>query len=286
MSGPANPASGPRRLALMANAIRQDIVRMLAEAKSGHPAGSLGLADVFTALYFGVLRHDPKRPDWPDRDRFVLSNGHVCPVLYAALANAGYFPREKLMTLRKPGSPLQGHPHRGQLPGIENSSGPLGQGISVAVGMALVAKRETRSWRVYSVMGDGELNEGQCWEAFMLAAKYQLNNLVAVIDRNNIQIDGTSDDVLPLEPLADKLRSFGWNAFEVGGNDPAAVISACEAARKSAKPTAIIAKTVPGKGVSFMEGRFEWHGKTPDAAQAAQALKELEGQRRKLEAAG
>jgi transketolase len=270
---------------LTANAMRKDIVRMLAEAKSGHPAGSLGLADVFTALYFSVLRHDAKKPDWPDRDRFVLSNGHVCPVLYAALANAGYFPREELMTLRKLGSPLQGHPHRGSVPGIENSSGPLGQGISMAVGMAIVSKREGRNWRVYSVMGDGEMNEGQVWEALLLAAKYKLSNLTAIIDRNNIQIDGTSDDVLPLEPLAAKLSSFGWNVLEIDGNDMDAILRAFDAARKNfEKPTAIIAKTVPGKGVSFMEGKFEWHGKTPNPEQAAQALKELEEARKKLEA--
>jgi transketolase len=274
-----------KNLLLMANTLRQDIVRMLSEAKSGHPAGSLGLADVFTALYFSVLHDDPGKPDWPERDRFVLSNGHVCPVLYASLANAGYFPKEKLMTLRKLGSPLQGHPHRGSLPGIENSSGPLGQGISMAVGMALVSKREGRAWRVYSVMGDGEMNEGQVWEALMLAAKYKLSNLVAVIDRNNIQIDGTSDDVLPLEPLAAKLRAFGWNVLEIDGNDITAILDAFDNAKKSAdKPTAVIAKTVPGKGVSFMEGRFDWHGKVPNAEQAAQALKELEDQRKGLEA--
>jgi transketolase len=242
--------SRQKALMLTANGIRQDIVRMLTEAKSGHPAGSLGLADIFATIYFSVLRHDPKKPDWPDRDRFVLSNGHVCPVLYASLANAGYFPREKLMALRKLGSPLQGHPHRGSLPGIENSSGPLGQGISMAVGMALVSKREGSSWRVYSVMGDGEMNEGQVWEALMLAAKYKLGNLIAVIDRNNIQIDGTSDDVLPLEPLAGKLRSFGWNVLEIDGNDIIAILAAFDAAKKSAdKPTAIIAKTTSGKGV-------------------------------------
>jgi len=275
-----------RQLALVANSIRQDIIRMLTEAKSGHPAGSLGLADVFTALYFKAMRHDPKKPEWQERDRFVLSNGHVCPVLYASLANAGYFQKEKLMTLRRLGSPLQGHPHRGSLPGIENSSGPLGQGISIAVGMALVSKREGKSWRTYCVMGDGEMNEGQVWEALMLAAKFKLDNLVAIIDRNNIQIDGTSDDVLPLEPLAGKLRAFGWNAVELDGNDIGAIIRACESAREPAKttgkPTAIIAKTVPGKGVSFMEGKFEWHGKTPDAEQSAQAIRELEEQRKKL----
>lgn len=279
--------SDRKKLALTANAIRQDIVKMLAEAKSGHPAGSLGLADVFTALYFGVLRHDPKKPGWPERDRLVLSNGHVCPVLYASLANAGYFPKEKLATLRKLGSQLQGHPHRGSLPGIENSSGPLGQGISMAVGTALVAKRENAPWRVFSILGDGEMNEGQVWEALLLAAKYKLGNLIAIVDRNNIQIDGTTDDVLPLEPLADKLRSFGWGAVEVDGNDIGAVLGALEGAKKSAdRPTMIIAKTVPGKGVSFMEGKFGWHGKAPDAEQAAQAIKELEVQRKMLEAGG
>jgi len=275
-----------KHLKLLANTIRQDIVTMLTEAKSGHPAGSLGLADVFAALYFNTLKHDAKKPDWPERDRFVLSNGHVCPVLYASLACAGYFPKEMLMTLRKLGSPLQGHPHRGALPGIENSSGPLGQGISQAVGMALVAKREARAWRVYSVMGDGEMNEGQVWEALLLAAKYKLNNLVAIIDRNNIQIDGTTDDVLPLDPLADKLRSFGWNALEIDGNSMEAVLGALGSAKTEAgRPTAIIAKTISGKGVSFMEGKFEWHGKTPNPEQAAQAIKELNDARTALEAA-
>ena len=216
----------------------------------------------------------------------MLSNGHVCPVLYASLACAGYFPKEMLMTLRKLGSPLQGHPHRGALPGIENSSGPLGQGISQAVGMALVAKREARTWCVYSVMGDGEMNEGQVWEALLLAAKYKLNNLVAIIDRNNIQIDGTTDDVLPLEPFADKFHAFGWNAIEIDGNNMEAVLEALKAAKaETTKPTAIIAKTVSGKGVSFMESKFEWHGKTPNPEQAAQAIKELNDARTALEAA-
>jgi transketolase len=274
-----------KNLMLIANTLRQDIVRMLGQAKSGHPAGSLGLADLFAALYFRVLRHDAKKPAWAQRDRFVLSNGHVCPVLYAALATAGYFPKEKLLTLRKLGSSLQGHPHRGSLPGIENSSGPLGQGISMAVGMALVSKRENLGWRVYSVMGDGEMNEGQVWEALMLGAKYELGNLVVVIDRNNIQIDGASDDVLPLEPLDAKLRSFGWNTLKIDGNSIPAILEAFEAAKeKPARPTAIIAKTIPGKGVSFMEGKFEWHGKIPDPNQLAQALKELAEERGRIEA--
>jgi transketolase len=272
-------------LQIKANSIRQDIIRMLVEAKSGHPAGSLGMADVFTALYFSVMSHDPKKPDWSDRDRFVLSNGHICPVLYASLAEAGYFPKEKLPTLRKLGSPLQGHPHRGTLPGIENSSGPLGQGISQAVGMALVAKREGKAWRVYSALGDGEMDEGQVWEAFLLASKYKLDNLVAIIDRNNIQIDGASDDVLPLEPLTEKLDSFGWNVVVADGNNMNALLQAFSLAASCAgKPSAIIAKTVPGKGVSFMEGKFGWHGKSPSKEEGEQALKELVEARKQLEA--
>jgi len=279
---------GLRELELKANAIRQDVVKMLVEAKSGHPAGSLGMADVFAALYFKVMRHDPKNPGWAERDRLVLSNGHICPVLYASLAEAGYFPKDRLMSLRKLGSPLQGHPHRSSsMPGIENSSGPLGQGISQAVGMALVGKREATSWRVYALLGDGELNEGQVWEAFLLAAKYKLDNLVAIIDRNNIQIDGTTDDVLPLEPLADKFSSFGWNVIVIDGNNMNAILHGCDLARSCAdKPSVIIAKTIPGKGVSFMEKKFGWHGKTPGKDEAALALKELEEERKRLEAGG
>jgi transketolase len=268
---------------LRANSIRQDIIRMLVEAKSGHPAGSLGMADIFSALYFGVMRHDPKKPDWQERDRLVLSNGHICPVLYAALSEAGYFPKEELRTLRRLGSPLQGHPHRGSLPGIENSSGPLGQGISQAVGMALVGKREKAGWRVFTVLGDGEMNEGQVWEALLLAPKYHLDNLVAIIDRNNIQIDGTSDEVLPLEPLMEKLDSFGWNTVVVDGNNMEALLPAFSlASSHDGKPTAIIAKTVPGKGVSFMEGKFGWHGKSPNKEEGEAAIKELVEARGKL----
>jgi len=258
---------------------------MLVEAKSGHPAGSLGMADVFTALYFGVMNHDPKNPGWPDRDRLVLSNGHICPVLYAALAEAGYFPKNELLTLRKLGSPLQGHPHYGSLPGIENSSGPLGQGISQAVGMAIVGNREKKPWQVFALLGDGEINEGQAWEAFLLAAKYKLDNLVAIIDRNNIQIDGTSDDVLPLEPLVDKCRAFGWNVIELNGNDMQALLGAFESAKNTkGKPTMVIAKTISGRGVSFMERKFGWHGKSPSKEEGENALKELMEERRKLEA--
>jgi len=273
-----------KQLNLMANTIRQDVVRMLHEAKSGHTAGSIGLADIFAALYFNVLYHDPKRPEWDGRDRFVLSNGHVCPVLYAALANAGYFPKEELMTLRKVGSRLQGHPHKGSLPGIENSSGPLGQGLSQAVGMAIVAKAEQRRWRVYAMVSDGEQQEGQTWEAAMLAAKYKLGNLTAIMDRNNIQIDGYTEEVMPIEPLAEKYRSFGWNVIEVDGHNIKKIIDACnESKAVYTHPTMIIAHTIPGKAVSFMEQRFEWHGKPPSKEQADKALRELEAVRKLIE---
>jgi len=273
-----------KQLNLMANTIRQDVVRMLHEAKSGHTAGSIGLADIFTALYFNVLYHDPKKSDWDGRDRFVLSNGHVCPVLYAALANAGYFPKEELMTLRKIGSRLQGHPHRRSLPGIENSSGPLGQGLSQAVGMAIVAKTEKRRWRVYAMVSDGEQQEGQTWEAAMLAAKYKLGNLTAIMDRNNIQIDGYTEEVLPIEPLADKYRSFGWNVIDVDGHNIKKIIDACnESKAVYERPTMIIAHTIPGKAVSFMEQRFEWHGKPPSKDQADKAIRELEAVRKMIE---
>ncbi len=273
-----------KQLRLKANEIRQDVVRMLNAAGSGHPAGAIGLADVYAALYFNVLYHDPKNPEWPDRDRVVLSNGHVCPVLYAAMANTGYFPKEELLTLRKLSSRLQGHPHKGTLPGIENSSGPLGQGLSIAVGMAIVSKRERKKWRVYCMMSDGELDEGQCWEAVMLAAKHRLGNLTAVIDRNNIQIDGYTEEVMPLEPLAEKFRAFGWNVINVDGHNIKKFIDACEESKAVyERPTVIIAHTVPGKAVSFMEFLTEWHGKPPNDEQAEKAIAELEKQREMIE---
>ncbi|MBN1169995.1 transketolase [Candidatus Micrarchaeota archaeon] len=273
-----------KKLNLIANVIRQDVVKMLYEAKSGHSAGSIGLADIFTALYFNVLYHDPANPDWPDRDRFVLSNGHVCPVFYSALANSGYFPKEELMTLRKLGSRLQGHPHRGALPGIENSSGPLGQGLSQAVGMAIVAKSERKKWRVYCMVSDGEQQEGQSWEAAMLAAKYRLGNLTAIMDRNNIQIDGYTEEVLPIEPIAEKYRSFGWNVINVDGHNIKKIIDACnESKAVYERPTMIIAHTIPGKAVSFMEQRFEWHGKPPSQEDMNRALSELENMRTIME---
>ena len=270
-----------KKLYLLSNNIRQSIVKMLHAAKSGHPAGSMGLADVFTALYFNVLNHDPKNPTWEGRDRLILSNGHVCPGLYAAIAEAGYFPKEELMTLRKLGSRLQGHPHRETLPGIENSSGPLGQGLSIAVGMALVAKREKKSWRVYCVCSDGEHNEGQIWEAVLLASKFKLGNLVAIMDRNNIQIDGFTEDVLPLEPLEEKYKAFGWYVINIDGHNIQQIISACNEAKTVIdKPTMIIAHTVPGKDISFMEFITEWHGKSPGDKEAVTALEDLEEERK------
>jgi transketolase len=279
-----NKIMNVKELKLIANTIRQDVIKMLLEAKSGHSAGSIGLADIFTALYFNILYHDPKNPEWVERDRLVLSNGHVCPVHYAALANAGYFPKEELVTLRKLGSRLQGHPHRGTLPGIDNSSGPLGQGISQAAGMALVAKSERKRWRVYCVSSDGEHNEGQIWEAVMFAAKYKLGNLTVIIDRNNIQIDGNTEDVMPLEPFSDKYRAFGWHVIEVDGHNIKKIMDACEESKAVfEKPTVIIAHTVPGKGIPFMEYLSEWHGKPPTKEQADEAIKDLKEERELIE---
>jgi transketolase len=270
-----------KTLYLASNNIRQSIVKMLHAAKSGHPAGAMGLADIFTALYLNVLNHDPKNPNWEGRDRCILSNGHVCPGLYATIAEVGYLPKEELMTLRKMGSRLQGHPHRETLPGIENSSGPLGQGLSIAVGMALVAKREKKSWRVYCVCSDGEHNEGQMWEAALLASKFKLGNLVAIMDRNNIQIDGFTEDVLPLEPLEEKYRAFGWHVINIDGHNIQQIISAFNEAKTIIdKPTMIIAHTIPGKDISFMEFITEWHGKSPGDKEATTALNDLEAERR------
>jgi transketolase len=257
--------------------VRKSLVSLLSEAKSGHSAGALGLVEVFVTLYFGEMRVDPENPGWEERDRMVLSNGHVCPVHYAVLAEAGFFPALELRTLRRFGSRLQGHPHRGSLPGIENSSGPLGQGISIAAGMALYAKRAGKCWRVYCVCSDGEQNEGQVWEAVLSGAKFGLDNLVVVIDRNRIQIDGGTEEVMPLEPLAAKYRDFGWNVIEIDGHNVLQLLNAFQFARESkGKPTAIIANTVPGKAVSFMERSVEWHGKVPDEKQTESAFRELD----------
>ena len=259
-----------------ANLIRQDIIKMLVEAGSGHSAGPLGMADVFTALYFNILNHDPKKPDWKERDRLVLSNGHICPVLYATMAHADYFPISELKTLRKLESRLQGHPHRTVLPGLETTSGPLGSGLSQACGLALASKIDQAKWRVICLMSDGEQDAGNTWEAVMLAGKYKLHNLTALIDRNNIQIDGFTEDIMPLEPLDDKYRSFGWHVIEIDGHNVQQIIDAFDQAKLILeKPTMIIAHNTPGKGVSFMENKFEWHGKPPKKEEADLALKEL-----------
>ncbi len=262
----------------MANKIRQDIIAMLVEAKSGHSAGPLGMADIFTAMYFHVLKHDPRNPDWAERDKLILSNGHICPVLYATLANAGYFPIEELMTLRKLDSRLQGHPHRKSLPGLETTSGPLGSGLSQAIGVALALRLDNKKNRVYCLMSDGEHDEGNTWEAVMFAGKQKskLNNLTAIMDRNNIQIDGFTENIMPLEPLRQKYESFGWHVIDVNGNDIAAFVAALNEAKAIyEKPTMIIAHTIPGKGVSFMENDFLWHGKPPTPEEAKRALHEL-----------
>ncbi len=266
-----------QQLAEKATQIRTDIISMLETAGSGHSAGPLGLADTFTALYFDILKHDPKNPDWNERDILLLSNGHCAPVLYATMAEAGYFNKKELATLRKFGTRLQGHPERTKLPGLENTSGPLGCGLSQAIGMALAMRLNKQHHRwIYTVMGDGELNEGNIWEAAMLAPKYKLNNIIGIIDRNNIQIDGPTESVLPLEDLKAKWEAFGWHVMEIDGNNIEAVIDACAMARSIVeKPIMIIAYTIPGKGVDFMEYDFHWHGLPPNHEQAKKALKEL-----------
>lgn len=261
----------------IANDIREDIIRMLERAGSGHSAGPLGLADIFTALYFDILNHDPKKPDWEERDILLLSNGHCVPVRYATMAHAGYFDRKELTTLRQLGSRLQGHPERERLPGLENTSGPLGCGISQACGMALAMRMDGQKHRwIYVVTGDGEQDEGNIWEGAMLAGKYKLSNIIAITDRNNIQIDGPTESIMPLEDLRAKWEAFGWHVLEIDGNNIEAFIDACAMARAiENKPVMIIAHTIPGKGVDFMENDFHWHGKTPDHEQAKKALNEL-----------
>ncbi|MEX0895922.1 MAG: transketolase [Patescibacteria group bacterium] len=263
-------------LAQRAVRIRRGIIIMLAAAQSGHSAGSLGMTDVFTALYFNILKHDPRKPQWSERDRVLLSNGHICPVLYATLAEAGYFPRQELFSLRKLDSRLQGHPHVGSLPGVENTSGPLAQGLSQACGLSLALRMDANPARVYALLSDGEQQEGQTWEAYLFAAKEQLHNLTVLIDRNHIQIDGRTEDIMPLDPLATKIESFNWQVLNIDGHDMGAIQLACEeAVAETQKPTAIICNTTPGKGVSFMEGKYQWHGKPPSPEEAEQALAEL-----------
>lgn len=265
------------RLETIANDIREDIIKMLEHAGSGHSAGPLGLADIFTALYFDVMKHDPKNPDWDERDILLLSNGHCVPVRYATMAHAGYFPKKELMTLRQFNSRLQGHPERLRLPGLESTSGPLGCGLSQAAGMALGLRMNNDLKRqIYVVMGDGELDEGNVWEAAMLVGKYQLNNITAFVDRNNIQIDGPTEHVMPLESLKAKWEAFGWHVLEIDGNDIEAVIDACTMAKAITEaPVMILAYTIPGKGVDFMENDFHWHGAPPNHEQAVKALHEL-----------
>jgi len=259
--------------------IRRSIIEMLVEARSGHTAGPLGMTDIFTALYFHLLKHDPKNPTWEERDRLVLSNGHICPVLYATLAHVGYFPLSELKSLRKYGSKLQGHPHREFLPILETSSGPLGSGLSQAVGMCLadrLDKGRSSQRFIYALLSDGELECGQTWEAAMLAGKEKLHNLIAIIDRNNIQIDGFTEEVMPLEPLADKFRAFNWHVIEIDGHNFESIAEAVGQAKAVFnRPTVIIAHTIPGKGTPEFERHFEWHGKPPSVEEGKKALKEL-----------
>ncbi|MEK7509425.1 MAG: transketolase [Patescibacteria group bacterium] len=259
-----------------AQAIRATVIEMLVAAGSGHTAGPLGMADIFTALYFHVLNHDPKNPAWPERDRLILSNGHITPVRYAAMAHAGYFPIEECLTLRKFGTRLQGHPERERLPGIETTSGPLGSGLSQASGYAYAARMDSRQFRVYCIMSDGEQQEGNTWEGAMFAGKNRLSNLTAIMDRNNIQIDGMTENVMPLEPLREKYEAFNWHVLEVDGHNIPQFIAACEEAKAIyEKPTIILAHTIPGKGIKEIEFNYKWHGKPPSKEEAQKFLNEL-----------
>ncbi|MEK7071645.1 MAG: transketolase [Patescibacteria group bacterium] len=261
-----------------ANEIRESIISMLTEAGSGHTAGPLGMADIFTLFFFHVLKHDPQNPTWEERDRLILSNGHICPVYYATMAHAGYFPIKELQTLRKFGTRLQGHPHREYMPWLETSSGPLGAGLSQAVGMALADRMDDKDKArfIYCFMSDGEHDEGNTWEGIMLAGKNKLRNLIAIVDRNNIQIDGFTENVMPLEPIVDKWRAFNWHVIEVSGHDFRALNEAVEEAQAIyEKPTVIIAHTIPGRGVKEFERDYRWHGKPPNKEEAKMALHEL-----------
>ncbi|HSW81789.1 MAG TPA: transketolase [Candidatus Saccharimonas sp.] len=260
-----------------ANDIRIDIIKMLEAAGSGHTAGPLDLADIFTALYFNILKQDPKNPDWPERDILILSNGHCVPVRYATMAHAGYFPKAELKTLRKLGTRLQGHPERLRLPGLETTSGPLGSGLSQAAGMAKALQMDGDDHRwVYCVTSDGEMEEGNYWEGVMFAAKYRLHNLIVIVDRNNIQIDGNTENVMPLENLRDKWEAFNWHVQEIDGHNIESIIDACSMARAVVeRPSVIIAHTIPGKGVPFMEYDYHWHGMMHNAQEAKDALKKL-----------
>lgn len=259
-----------------AKEIRATIIEMLVSAKSGHTAGPLGMADIFSALYFHVLNHDPKNPDWEGRDRLILSNGHIVPVRYSAMAHAGYFPLEECLTLRKFGSRLQGHPERLRLPGLETTSGPLGEGLSQAGGIAYAFRMDGKKERVYVVMGDGEQDEGNVWEAVMWVGKNKLSNVTAIIDRNNIQIDGMTEDVMPLDSLKEKYEAFNWNVIDIDGHNIQAFVDAVnEAKAVYEKPTVIIAHTIPGKGVPEIEFDYHWHGKPPTKEEADRFLKDI-----------
>jgi transketolase len=260
----------------MAKQLRRDVITMIATAGSGHPGGSLSAADIVTALYFKVMRHDPKNPQWPDRDRFVLSKGHAAPILYAALAECGYFPVEELSTLRKLDSRLQGHTDRTLTPGVEMSAGSLGQGLSYGIGIALAGRLDKRDYQVYVLLGDGECEEGQVWEAAMFAPHHKVDRLTAIVDHNDLQLDGRVCDIMGIEPLADKWRAFNWHVLEINGHDMGEILKALKKAREiKGKPTVIIAHTIKGKGVSFMEGNVDFHGKAPTPEEAEIALKEL-----------
>lgn len=264
-----------------ARCLRCHIIGMTATAGSGHPGGSLSAADIVAALYFRVLRHNPHNPQWEDRDRFVLSKGHAAPVLYAALAESGYFPRELLRSLRCCDSPLQGHPEMHHLPGVEASTGSLGQGLSIANGMALAGRLDGRGYRVYVLLGDGEVDEGQVWEAAMAAAHYDLDHVTAILDRNRQQIDGWTEDVMSLEPLADKWRAFGWYVLETNGHNMEAILEALATARRvKGQPSIIIAHTTKGKGASFMEDNLRFHGNAPDREEMARGLGEVRTEER------
>ena len=267
-----------------ANKIRELIISSLFTAGSGHSAGALGMADIFSAFYFEILNHDPKNPSWEKRDRLILSNGHICPVRYAAMALSGYFPLQELKTLRKINSRLQGHPHRISLPGLETTSGPLGEGLSQSIGSALSARLDQEKFHTYCIASDGEHQEGNTWEAAMFAGKEKLDNLTLIIDRNNIQIDGFTENVMPLEPLKAKYEAFNWQVLEVDGNNIRAFVEAVmEVKSIHEKPTVIIAHTVPGKNVDFMENDFTWHGKPPNRQEAKKALEELRAIEKKIE---
>lgn len=265
-----------KELELIANKLRQHVIESVAHAKSGHQGGPLGMADIFAVLYFHELHHDPKNPEWEVRDRLILSNGHICPIRYAAMAEAGYFPVEELMTLRTLGTRLQGHPERNRLPGSETTSGPLGAGLAQSAGLAYAGKMDDKKWRVYCLTSDGEHEAGLHWEAMLFAGKNRLDNLICIVDRNNIQIDGKTEDIMPLEPFREKYEAFNWHVIECNGNDIFDVVRALEEAKKiSQKPICIIAHTIPGRGVSYMEGNYLWHSQPFKPGEAEQALKEL-----------